>query len=196
MRRIIVTEFMSADGVIEAPGGGDFEHAGWTFKDVDFLPEAYAVKGEEQQEASAMLLGRVSFTEFAPVWPSMDEFALYNEMPKYVVSTTLSEVDVQASGWKNSHLLTSLEQVAELRRGEGGPIIVHGSANLVQSLAQADLIDQYTLLEFPIILGSGKRLFASNASKARLELTRSETYANGIRLAVFTVRNDGRPSSA
>lgn len=188
MRPIHVTEFISLDGVIEAPGGGDYEHAGWTFRDVEFEPAAYEIKGEEQESAGALLLGRVSFTEFAAVWPSMDEFATYNAMPKYVVSTTLQDADVTGSGWENSHLLTSLDAVAALRdEPEGDPLLVHGSATLVQSLAEADLVDRYTLLEFPVILGHGKRLFSDTGRKSRLSLARSQQYSNGIRLAIYDV---------
>lgn len=188
MRKLIVTEFISLDGVIDSPGGGEYEHAGWTFKDIEFVPDAYAVKGREQSEASALLLGRVSFTEFAPVWPTMDEFALYNAMPKYVVSTTLDDADVTDIAWKNCHLLRSLDDVAKLKEDDGGPILVHGSATLAQSLQAADLVDGYTLLEFPVVLGSGKRLWADEAPRTNLELLNSETYSNGIRLAEYGVR--------
>ena len=187
MRPIIVTEFISLDGVIDSPGGGEYEHAGWTFKDIDFVPEAYTVKGTEQEEASALLLGRVSFSEFAPVWPTMDEFAIYNAMPKYVASTTLSEDDVAGTGWNNCHLVRNLDEIAQLKDADGGPILVHGSARLAQSLAAAGLVDGYTLLEFPVILGSGKRLFADGAPKQKLKLTNAQTYSNGIRLAQYDV---------
>lgn len=199
MRPIVITEFISLDGVVEAPGGGDHEHAGWTFKDVEFDPAAYTVKGSEQESAAALLLGRVSFAEFAPVWPTMDEFATYNALPKFVVSGTLTEGDVSGAGWANSHLLRQLGDVARLRdgsHGDGsrftdvadGPVLVHGSATLAQSLARSGLVDHYTLLEFPLVLGHGKRLFADDGEKAKLTLRRQETYSNGIRLAEFDVR--------
>lgn len=183
MREIIVTEFITLDGVIEAPGGGDHPRAGWTFKEVPFDGAAYEIKGREQQEATAMLLGRVSYDEFAPIWPTMDDFAEYNEMPKYVVSTTLENPE-----WHNTSVLRSLDEVRALREGEGGPIIVHGSATLAQGLAAAGLVDRYHLLVFPLILGSGKRLFeADDDAFAKLELVESETYSNGIVKAVYTV---------
>lgn len=183
MREIIVTEFITLDGVIEAPGGGGHPPAGWTFKEVPFDGAAYEVKGREQQEATAMLLGRVSYDEFAPIWPTMDDFAEYNEMPKYVVSTTLENPE-----WHNTSVLRSLDEVRALREGEGGPIIVHGSATLAQGLAAAGLVDRYHLLVFPLILGSGKRLFeADDDAFAKLELVESETYSNGIVKAVYTV---------
>lgn len=200
MRPIVITEFISVDGIIEAPGGGDFEHAGWTFKDVEFDPAAYAIKGREQEDAAALLLGRVSFEEFAPVWPTMDEFATYNAMPRFVISTTRSDADVTGAGWANSHLVRSLDDVRALRDGHAGdgsrfsdvadgPVLVHGSAMLAQSLAAADLVDRYTLLTFPIVLGHGKRLFADGGTKAKLTLTEHESYANGIQLSVFDVQH-------
>ena len=90
MRPIVITTFLSLDGVMEAPGGGDHPHAGWTFKDVEFEEAAYEIKGREMEQASALMFGRQSYEEFAPVWPSMEEFATYNAMPRYVVSSTMS----------------------------------------------------------------------------------------------------------
>jgi dihydrofolate reductase len=184
MRPLIVTEFVSLDGVIDSPGGGDHPHAGWTFKDVPFDEAAYEIKGREQEEAGALLLGRVSYDEFAPVWPTMDEFAEYNAMPKYVVSTTLTDPT-----WNNTHVLRSLDEVAALKQGDGGSILVHGSARLAQSLAAAGLVDRYHLLEFPVVLGSGKRLFAPDADKTCLKLVEHAAYDNGIRLAVYDVQH-------
>ena len=107
MRTLIVTEFISLDGVVDSPGGGDHPRAGWTFKEVPFVEEAYEIKGREQVEAGAMLIGRISYDEFAPVWPTMEEFAEYNAMPKYVVSTTLSDPE-----WNNTSVLHSIDEVA------------------------------------------------------------------------------------
>jgi len=182
MRPIIVTEFITLDGVVDSPGGGDHPHAGWTFHDIEFVEEAYAIKGRETETATALLLGRVSHDEFAPVWPSMEEFAAYNAMPKYVVSTTLA-----GSDWHNTHVLRSLDEVAALKRTEGGEIHVHGSATLAQGLAAAGLVDRYHLLQFPVVLGSGKRLFADDGRKQRLRLVEEAGYANGIRLGVYDV---------
>ena len=145
MRTLIVTEFISLDGVVDSPGGGDHPHAGWTFKDVEFDEAAYEIKGREQAEAGAMLIGRQSYDEFAPVWPTMEEFAEYNAMPKYVVSTTLRDPE-----WNNTTVLRSLDEVAELKKGDGGTILVHGSATLAQNLAAAGLVDRYHLLVFPV----------------------------------------------
>ena len=185
MRQLIITEFMSLDGVIEAPGGGDHRSAGWSFQDIDFLPDAYEIKGREQDEAGAMLMGRVSYEEFAPVWPTMTEdFAGYNAMPRYVVSRTLQADDPR---WPAT-VLHSLDDVAALKQTEGGPIIVHGSATLAQGLAAAGLVDRYHLLVFPVLLGAGKRLFAElDQDKQKLTVVEQETYANGIVKQVLDV---------
>ncbi|MFD7992110.1 dihydrofolate reductase family protein [Streptomyces mexicanus] len=188
MRTLISTAFISLDGIVEAPGGEPgYRNAGWTFKEVDFLPEAYEIKGREQQEAEAMLLGRVSYEAFSPVWPDMEEFAGHKAMPKYVVSTTLAEKDL-AGNWGPTTILRSLEEVAALKRTEGGPIIVHGSATLNRGLSDAGLIDRYHLLVFPLLLGAGKRLFSTtDKDTQRLRLVEHEVYANGLQKNVFDV---------
>jgi dihydrofolate reductase len=184
MRTLIVTAFVSLDGVMEAPGGGDHRNAGWTFKNIEFDPAVYEMKGTEQEEAGALLLGRRSYEEFAPVWPSMSEFAGYNAMPRYVVSTTLTGDDPR---WPAT-ILTSLDEVAALKQTEGGPLLVHGSAQLGGSLADAGLVDRYHLLVFPLLLGAGKRLFSSTDKDAtRLTLVEHETYGNGIQKQVLDV---------
>jgi dihydrofolate reductase len=183
MRQLIVTEFLSLDGVIDSPGNGPHPHAGWTFKQVAFDPAAYEIKGREQLEAAAMLMGRVSYDEFAPVWPTMDDFAEYNEMPKYVVSTTLRDPE-----WNNTSVLGSLDDVAALKQTEGGPIIVHGSATLAKGLAAAGLVDRYHLLVFPVLLGEGRRLFDETGDRLqKLELVEHEAYSNGVVKAVYDV---------
>jgi dihydrofolate reductase len=189
MRTLYVTEFITLDGVIDSPGGDDgHPHAGWSFKDVEFVPEAYALKGQEQEEAGALLLGRVSYELFAPVWPSMtQEFATYNAMPKYVVSSTLTEDDL-VTDWGETTILRSVDDVAALKETDGGPLSVHASSRLAQSLAAAGLVDRYHLLVFPIVLGSGKRLFADDSpAKQKLHLAESETYANGVQKMIFEV---------
>lgn len=185
MRPLIVTAFVSLDGVMEAPGGEPgYRNSGWTFKAVEFDEAAYELKGREQQETTALLLGRRSYEAFAPVWPTMDEFAEYNAMPRYVVSTTLEGDDER---WPAT-ILRSLDDVAALKRTEGGPIAVHGSATLAHGLADAGLVDRYHLLVFPLLLGAGLRLF-SEADKdwTRLQLIEHEAYANGIQKQVFDV---------
>lgn len=181
MRPIVVTEFITLDGIVDSPGGGEHPHAGWTFKDVAFDEAAYEIKGRETLEATALLLGRQSYDEFAPVWPSMEEFATYNAMPKYVVSSTLQDPE-----WHNTTVLRSLDEVAELKETEGGEIHVHGSATLAQGLAGAGLVDRYHLLVFPLVLGSGKRLFGEG-DKTRLALVEHAAYSNGITLQRYDV---------
>ncbi|MDJ0380365.1 dihydrofolate reductase family protein [Streptomyces sp. G-G2] len=188
MRTLISTAFVSLDGVVEAPGGEPgYRNAGWTFKDIDFLPEAFEIKGREQREAAAMLLGRASYQAFSAVWPGMEDFADYKAMPKYVVSTTLTEGDL-VSNWGETTILRSLDEVAALKESEGGPIIVHGSASLNHALSDAGLIDRYHLLVFPLLLGAGKRLFsATDKDTQQLKLIEHEVYANGLQKNVFDV---------
>ncbi|GAA2069191.1 dihydrofolate reductase family protein [Streptomyces albiaxialis] len=188
MRTLISSAFVSLDGVVEAPGGEPgYRNSGWTFKGVEFLPEAYEIKGREQQEATAMLFGRVSYEAFSPVWPDMEEFADYKPLPKYVVSTTLSE-DALVDNWSETTILRSLDEVAALKETEGGPIIMHGSATLNRELSDAGLIDRYHLLVFPLLLGAGKRLFSTTDKDTQhLKLVEHEGYANGMQLNVFDV---------
>src|SRR3954451_17764164 len=136
MRTLITTAFVSLDGVIEAPGGEPgYRNSGWTFKDIEFDAAAYELKGREQDEASAMMMGRASYEAFAPVWPGMtEEFPRYNAMPKYVVSTPLKEEDL-VTNWGETTILRSLDDVAALKQTDGGPIIVHGSAALNRDLS-------------------------------------------------------------
>ena len=188
MRTLISTAFVSLDGVMEAPGGEPgYRNSGWTFKDIDFLPEAYAIKGREQEEAGALMMGRLSYEAFSPVWPGMEEFAGYKAMPKYVVSTTLTE-DGLVDTWGETHILRSLDDVAALKATDGGPVIVHGSATLNHALSDAGLIDRYHLLVFPLLLGAGKRLFsAADKDTQHLKLVEHEAFPNGIQKNVFDV---------
>ncbi len=190
MRTLIYSAFVSLDGVVDSPGGGAAEthrSGGWTFKDLEFVEEAYEIKGREQEEAAAMMMGRISYEAFAPVWPDMEEFADYKVMPKYIVSTTLSEDDL-VSNWGEITILRSLDEVAKLKSTEGGPIIIHGSATLSRSLSDAGLIDRYHLLVFPLLLGAGKRMFSvTDKDKQMLTLVESESYRNGIQKLVYDV---------
>ncbi|MFH8282655.1 dihydrofolate reductase family protein [Streptomyces antibioticus] len=188
MRTLISTAFISLDGVVEAPGGEPgYRNSGWTFKDIEFLPEAFDIKGREQKEATAVLMGRTSYEAFSPVWPDMAEFADYKVMPKYVVSTTLTEDDL-VPNWGETTILRSLDEIAALKNTEGGPIIVHGSAALNRSLSDAGLIDRYHLLVFPLLLGAGKRLFSTTDKDAqKLKLVEHEAFTNGLQKNVFDV---------
>ncbi|ESU48367.1 dihydrofolate reductase family protein [Streptomyces filamentosus] len=188
MRTLISTAFVSLDGVMEAPGGEPgYRNSGWTFKDIEFLPEAYELKAREQDEAAALMMGRASYEAFSPVWPGMEEFTGYKAMPKYVVSTKLTDGDL-VSDWGETTILRSLDEVAALKETAGGPIIVHGSTELNRNLADADLIDRYHLLVFPVLLGAGKRLFSTtDKDQQKLKLVEHEAYANGIQKNVFEV---------
>nr|WP_272917721.1 dihydrofolate reductase family protein [Nocardioides flavescens] len=184
---MIVTAFVSLDGVMEGPGGEPgYRNSGWTFQDVEFVEEAYEIKGREQEEAGALLLGRRSYEAFAPVWSTMTaEFPGYNAMPRYVVSTTLASDDPR---WPAT-VLRSVDDVAALRAGEGDPIIVHGSATLGAALADAGLVDRYHLLQFPVLLGAGKRLWSdTDRDQTSLEVVEAETYRNGVTKIVADVK--------
>ncbi|MFG3258916.1 dihydrofolate reductase family protein [Streptomyces sp. NPDC048172] len=188
MRTLISSAFVSLDGVMEAPGGEPgYRNSGWTFKEVEFLPEAYELKGQEQEEATAMLFGRTSYEAFSPVWPDMAEFAGYKPMPKYVVSTTFTDKDL-VEGWGETTILRSLDEVAALKETEGGPVIMHGSATLNRELSDAGLIDRYHLLVFPLLLGAGKRLFSTtDKDTQKLKLVEHQAYANGMQKQIFDV---------
>ncbi|WP_299569938.1 dihydrofolate reductase family protein [uncultured Williamsia sp.] len=185
MRQLIVTAFVSLDGVMEAPGGEPgYRNSGWTFESIEFDPAAYEIKGREQQESGALLFGRTSYEAFAPVWPTMEEFAQMNTLPRYVVSTSLESDDDR---WPAT-ILRSVDDVAALKETEGGPILVQGSASLGASLADAGLVDRYHLLVFPVLLGAGKRLFSeADKDSTHLRLVEHEAYGNGIQKQVFDV---------
>ncbi|KAA9147891.1 dihydrofolate reductase family protein [Amycolatopsis acidicola] len=188
MRTLISTPFVSLDGKLDPTGGDPELHSTrWTFKTVEFLPEAYEIKGREQEEAGALLFGRSSYQLFAPVWPGMADFATYKGMPKYVVSTTLTEADL-VDDWGENTILRSLDEVAELKKTEGGPILVHGSATLTVALQEAGLIDRYHLLVFPVLLGAGKPLFSdADLPATRLKLIEHEVYPNGVQKQIYDV---------
>ena len=184
MGRIVVTEFVSLDGVMEAPGGGeDFEHAGWTFE-IARGDEGDKFKLDETLDTEALLLGRKTYEGFAAAWPGREgEFAdKFNNMPKYVVSSTLDKAE-----WNNSTLLHGdvVEEVAKLRQQPGGDIVVHGSAQLVQTLLEHDLVDELRLMVFPVVLGSGKRLFGATSDKKRLRLADSKLVGEGVEILVY-----------
>ena len=188
MRTLISTAFISLDGVVEDPGGqSGYRNGGWTFKAVDFVPEAYAIKGSEQQQSTAMLLGRRSYELFSPVWPNMEDFGYYKNLPKYVVSTTLTDDDL-VSDWGPTTVLRSLDEVTALKESDGGPIIIHGSVTLNHALADAGLIDRYHLLVFPLLLGAGERLFSdTDKDTQKLRLVDSEVFSNGIQKNILDV---------
>jgi dihydrofolate reductase len=182
--RIVVTEFVSLDGVMQAPGGGeDFQHAGWTFE-IDRGAEGDKFKLDEALQSEALLLGRVTYEGFAAAWPSREgEFAdKFNSMPKYVVSSTLQEPE-----WNNSTVLKGdvVQEVSKLRQRLDGDIVVHGSARLVQTLIEHDLVDELRVMVFPVVLGTGKRLFGDTSDKQRLRLVDSKTVGDGIAILIY-----------
>jgi dihydrofolate reductase len=185
MGRIVASEFITLDGVIEAPGGGEaFEHAGWSFE-FDRGQDGNKLKFDELMAADAQLLGRVTYQEFAAAWPSMTDMGEFgekmNEMPKYVVSSTLADED---AGWKNSTVIPGDDfatRIELLKQQVEGDILVAGSAQLVRGLLQHDLLDELRLMVFPILLGSGKRLFGLAPTNTRLRLSDSTAVgADGI----------------
>jgi dihydrofolate reductase len=186
MGRIVVTEFVSLDGVMQAPGGGeDYKHAGWTFE-IDRGEEGDKFKFDETMEAEAQLLGRVTYEGFAAAWPDMtDEVGFaekFNAMPKYVVSSTLESAD-----WTNSTILSGdvVDEMKKLKEQIDGTILVHGSAMLVQTLIEHDLADEVRLMVFPVILGSGKRLFGETTDKKSLRLADSKIVGGGVAILTY-----------
>jgi dihydrofolate reductase len=185
MGRIVVTEFVSLDGVVEAPGGDEkhFRHSGWSFE-IERGEEGNRFKLDETMSAEALLLGRVTYEGFAAAWPSRDgEFAdKFNSMPKYVVSSTLQDPE-----WNNTTVLGGdvVEEVATLKREQDGDIVVHGSARLVQTLVEHDLVDELRLMVYPVVLGTGKRLFDETSDKKRLRLVDSKIVGEGVAILVY-----------
>jgi dihydrofolate reductase len=193
MGRIVVTEFVSLDGVMEDPGGSEsFEHGGWTFE-FD-RGEGDKFKLDETFDSEALLLGRVTYEGFAEAWPSREgEFAdKFNTMPKYVVSSTLDEAE-----WNNSTVLKGdvADEVSKLKQEQDGDVVVHGSARLVQALLEHDLVDELRLMVFPVVLGRGKRLFADTSDKKPMRLVDSRTVGDGVGILIYQpVREAGATS--
>jgi dihydrofolate reductase len=184
MGRIVVTEFVSLDGVMEDPGGSEqFEHGGWSFE-IDRGDEGNKFKLDETMSSDALLLGRVTYEGFADAWPSREgEFAdKFNSMPKYVVSSKLEDPE-----WTNSTVLKGdlAEEVEKLKQEHDGDVVVHGSARLVQGLLERDLVDELRLMVYPVVLGSGKRLFGETSDKKALRLADSKTVGDGVAILVY-----------
>jgi dihydrofolate reductase len=184
MGRIVVTEFVSLDGVMEDPGGAEgFKYGGWSFE-ISRGDEGDKFKLDEALSSDALLLGRVTYEGFAAAWPSRDgEFAdKFNTMPKYVVSSTLENPE-----WNNSTVVKGdvAEEVGKLKQTQEGDIVVHGSARLVQTLLERDLVDELRLMVYPVVLGSGKRLFGETSNKKPLRLADSKTVGDGVVILVF-----------
>ena len=187
-RELVWTGFMTLDGKVDSPGGVSEGHpgGGWVFA-TEFVPEAYSLKEEELADTSALMFGRRSYEAFAPVWSRSPDHAAYQELPKYVVSGSLAETDLN-DGWGPTTILRSSEDVAALKEQDGGAIFIHGSAELGRRLAEANLVDRYNLLVFPYLLGSGKSVFPSDdRDRQSLRLEASDTYANGVVKLVYRV---------
>jgi dihydrofolate reductase len=187
MGRIVVTEFVSLDGVMEDPGGAeDFKYGGWSFE-FDRGDEGNKFKLDETMASDALLLGRVTYEGFAAAWPSRSgEFAdKFNSMPKYVVSSTLSDPD-----WTNTTVLEGELQdvVPKLRDEVDGDIMVHGSGQLVQGLLEHDLVDELRLMVFPVLLGAGQRLFGETSDQKPLRLAECRTVGDGVTIVIYQRR--------
>ena len=186
MRKLVVSEFVTLDGVMEDPGGAEkFRHGGWSM--AFWSDEAGKFKLDELFASDALLLGRVTYQGFAAAWPSMKDEAGFadrmNSLPKFVVSTTLNEVT-----WNNSRLIKAnvAEEVARLKQQPGQNILVGGSNTLVHTLREHNLIDEYRLLIYPVVLGSGKRLFGEG-SKTNLKLVESKAFSSGVVALIYQV---------
>jgi dihydrofolate reductase len=184
MGKIVVTEFASIDGVVEAPGGdGDYKHAGWT-NGISSGDEGNKFKYEELMEAEVQLLGRVTYDGFAAAWPAMVEATgefgrKMNEMPKYVVSSTLTSAE-----WNNSVVLSGnvVDEVRKLKQQINGVILVTGSSQLVHTLIEHDLVDQLRIMLHPVVLGSGRKLFNESAEMKRFHLAAAEVMGDVVLL--------------
>lgn len=192
MRKIIVQEFITLDGVMQAPGGSDedkengFKYGGWT---APYFAEVDDAAGEMMQEwmrSTDILLGSLTYDLFAAYWPKhADMWPGIIEVTKYVASKDKSQSEVDDSGWKNSILLKNDEDIKQLKSGDGGDIKVHGSGNLAQTLFKHDLVDELHLMTFPITLGTGKKLFAEGTIPVAFKLTDSLVTANGVIFAHY-----------
>jgi len=186
MRRLIVTEFMSLDGVVEAPGGErSHRHGGWTFPYATDALEA--AKLQEIREADSLLLGRHTYEQFAEAWPPREgAFAdRMNSLPKTVVASGREPLDWNASRLDTAASGTVRSAVAALKEGDGGPILVAGSATLVRSLVVWGLVDELRLLVYPVLLGGGRRIFPDDREKWTFELAELDRYDSGAVLHVY-----------
>lgn len=186
MGTITITEFISIDGVVEAPGGEDFKYPNWSFE-FDRGPEGERYKEVESLGASALLLGRVTYEGFAEAWPQYTgELAdKYNSMPKFVVSSTLVDPT-----WSNTTVLSGdlVESVSRLKDEVDGEISVAGSIRLAQALLEHDLVDELHLMTSPVVLGSGRRLWGDTVDKLAWELTEATPYGDGVLVTEYRRR--------
>jgi dihydrofolate reductase len=185
MGKLVVTEFVSVDGVFEDPGGSEsYEHGGWTFE-YDRGQDGDKFKLDELMEAEVQLLGRVTYEGFADAWPAREgEFAdKLNNDPKYVVSTTLKDPE-----WQNTTVISSdvAAELTKLKERAKGTILVAGSGTLVRTLLDADLVDELRLMVFPTVLGRGKRLFPEGIDRLKLTLAESKQVgSDGVQIQIY-----------
>ena len=184
MARLIVSEFVSLNGVMEAPGGEHTHpHSGWTFDSI-YGEDHYAYKLEELEEADSLLLGRTTYEGFAAAWPERDgPFAeKFNAMPKYVVSSTLTDPE-----WNNTTVFAGdpVESVRELKQNAGGPILLNGSAQLAHALTEANLVDEFRAMVHPVLVAEGLRMFPDPAEMQKLRLKDNLTYHSGVALLIY-----------
>ena len=197
MGKLVVTEFISLDGIIEDPGGSEgSEHGGWSFRHP--APDGEQFKGDELRDSDVQLLGRVTYEGFAAAWPAMEEATgdygkKMNAMPKVVVSTTLTEPT-----WNNTTIISGnvADEVARLKAHYDGDILVQGSATLVQTLAEHGLVDEYRLMVHPVVLGTGKRLFSGSAAGTDLQLVDSRKVGPDVLLLVYRPASGGEGTPA
>ncbi|HEX6302287.1 MAG TPA: dihydrofolate reductase family protein [Acidimicrobiia bacterium] len=189
MSRLIVSEFVSLNGVMEAPGGEPTHpHAGWTFESI-YGDDHYAYKQQEIEEAESLLLGRVTYEGFSAAWPERDgPFAdKINAMPKFVVSSTLTDPE-----WEKTTVLPGdpIASVATLKESDGGPILVNGSAHLVHALTEAGLVDEFRAMIHPVLIADGLRMFPDPRELQKLRLTESIAYDSGVALLIYQKREE------
>jgi dihydrofolate reductase len=186
MSKLIVSEFVSLNGVMEAPGGEQTHpHTGWTFKSI-YGDDHYAYKDEEIREAESLLLGRKTYEGFAAAWPERDRSDPFtdkiNSMPKHVVSSTLTDPE-----WENTTVLSGdpIEEVTKLKEADAGPVLLNGSAQLAHALTEAGLVDEYRAMVHPILVADGLRMFPDPAQMQKLRLTDNRTYDSGVALLIY-----------
>ena len=184
MGRLVVTEFVSLDGVMQAPGGEEFKYPGWSFA-FDRGTDGNDFKLQETLDTDVLLIGRVTYESFAGAWPSREgEFAdKFNAMPKYVVSSTLEDPE-----WNNTTVLTGdvVEAVSGLKQATDGIVQVPGSLRLVQALLEADLVDELHLMVFPVVLGTGRRLFGETSDKTDWKLIETKPVGpDGVLVLIY-----------
>ena len=189
MARLIVSEFVSLNGIMEAPGGEPTHpHSGWTFEST-YGEDHYAYKLEEAEEAGSLLLGRKTYEGFSTAWPQRDgPFAdKLNSMPKYVVSSTLADPE-----WENTTVLAGdpVAAVRELKRTAAGPILLNGSAQLAHALTEADLVEEFRAMVHPVLVADGLRMFPDPGDMQKLKLSESITYDSGVALLIYTNAED------